>query len=233
MERDCAPLGPDAWLSRLLGKPCFRLRPEMHEFGPDDLPREPSFIAASVPVGDTTALLRLQGLGFRVVDVNVQFSRPAVPLAAPASVAVRFARPEDSPGVRRVARSSFLYDRFHRDPAIGAALAGRIKEEWAANYFAGGRGDWMVVAEHDGLVIGFLQLLAGEGDSVVIDLVAVEEKWRGRGVAKSMIAFASLGCRGKPVPLRVGTQLANEASLRLYTGLGFRIASAFYILHWH
>ncbi len=215
-----------------MGKPCFHLAVGGRALGPEDLPPGPCFVGAKVPVEDAGALLDLQGLGFRVVDTNVQLARPAAGMGAGVG-SVRFARPPDEPGVRSLARAAFTHSRFHRDPDVGVELAGRIKEEWAANFFAGGRGHWMVVAEEQGGIVGFLQLLAGAEQSVVIDLVAVAEAWRGRAVARSMIAFASTACRGEPAPLRVGTQLANAPSLRLYTKLGFALESASYVLHLH
>jgi len=68
---------------------------------------------------------------------------------------------------------------------------------------------------------------------------AVDPAWRGKGLAQGMIAHAldhchALNrCREMPPPMRVGTQLGNAASLRLYGGLGFRQTSASYVLHLH
>lgn len=237
---------PDAWLAGLLGKPCFHLSGCLAGLDPADMPAGPCFVGAKVAADDAPALLHLQRLGFRVVDVNLQFERPSGALVggSPAGFRIRFARPDDEPGVRALARMAFEHNRFHRDPEVGPELAGRIKEEWAANFFAGTRGEWLVVAEvqqgaaPSGLA-GFLQLLSGAEGVLVIDLVAVDAAWRGKGLAQGMIAHAldhchALNrCREMPPPMRVGTQLGNAASLRLYGGLGFRQTSASYVLHLH
>ncbi|GAB6126588.1 GNAT family N-acetyltransferase [Humidesulfovibrio idahonensis] len=239
---DAVTSSPDAWLAGLLGKPCFHLSGALAGLDPADVPAGPCFVGAKAAADDAPALLRLQQLGFRVVDVNLQLVRPAEPLVMAAGTAggVRFASPGDEPGVRALARAAFEHNRFHRDPEVGPELAGRIKEEWAANFFAGRRGDWMIVAEATaqaapgtGAVAGFLQLLSGPGGALVIDLVAVDAAWRGRGLARAMIAQALGACRTQPPPMRVGTQLGNAASLRLYAGLGFRHESASYVLHLH
>ena len=215
-------LKADAFLSDILGKPAY------HLCGAAFLPPDgKAFIDAKVPVDDTATLLALQAAGFRVMDVNVQLERPACVLAR--TGAARDATAIDREAVMGLAAEAFVYDRFHRDPAIGHDAAARLKAEWAGNYFSGNRGDRMIVAEHDGLVCGFLQLLTAADGQMVIDLIAVAGQSRGRGCAQAMIALAAAADR----PMRVGTQIANLPSLALYEKLGFRIASAAFVLHLH
>lgn len=222
----------DDWLSTCLGKPAYHLTGRPSDFRLDDLPSGPALVGAKVPVEDVVGLLHLQGLGFRVLDTNIQLRRPAdvMPLIGQG---VRFARPDDEEQVRTLARTCFAHNRFHRDPEIPDALASLVKEEWAGNYFSGKRGQWMVVAEDDGHAVGFLQLLGGKDEQIVIDLIAVAQASRGKGLAREMIAFASKACLGRTAAIQVGTQIANTPSLGLYTRLGFRIVSASYVLHLH
>jgi ribosomal protein S18 acetylase RimI-like enzyme len=89
-----------------------------------------------------------------------------------------------------------------------------------------------VVARCDNVPAGFLQLLRSAADDMVIDLIAVDTAYRGRGVARAMIGFASANCDcGGPV--LVGTQVANIPSVRLYETLGFRLTAAHYVFHHH
>ena len=69
-------------------------------------------------------------------------------------------------------------------------VANKIKEEWVGNFFLGKRGKWMIVVEENSKVVGFLQLLEKNKKTIVIDLIAIEEKKRGKGLAKEMIAYA-------------------------------------------
>jgi ribosomal protein S18 acetylase RimI-like enzyme len=218
-------LKSDAWLSGILGMPAYHLSGAA--FSP---PGGQAFVDAKVAVGDAPASAALQAQGFRVVDTNLQFLRPAGVLA-PGPAQVRLAQPTDEKGVRSLAATAFLFDRFHQDPAIGSLVASRLKEEWAGNYFAGKRGDRMVVAEDAAGLCGFLQLLRSPDGDTVIDLVAVSERSRGRGVARSMIALATRA--PDTGAIRVGTQIANLPSLGLYQALGFRLNSAAYVLHLH
>jgi ribosomal protein S18 acetylase RimI-like enzyme len=217
------PLKVDAFLSGILGKPAY------HWSGGDfQPPTGPAFVDAKVAVDDIGNLLALQVAGFKVMDINVQLERPTDAIAQEHR-GVRDARPADEAAVRQIASEAFVYDRFHRDPAIGHDAASRLKAQWTGNFFAGKRGDQMIVAEDAKGVCGFLQLLKPAGGDTVIDLIAVSDRARGQGMAQAMIALAATNAGA----MKVGTQLANLPSLALYRKLGFAITSASHILHLH
>lgn len=230
-----AALHDDAWLSGLMGVRCRHLSVPGVAADIPDLAGEAGFIDAKAPAARVDLVNRLEDGGFRLIDVNLRLVLPAgaAPAAAVApAIEVRFAQPGDRDGVAALARGAFRWDRFHRDPHIPPGVADSIKAAWAANFFAGARGDWMVTAVCGGTVAGFLQLLGGSGDGLTIDLIATGQEWRGRGVARAMIAFAAAQCR-PGVPVITGTQAANEESLRLYQRMGFQVTAASYILHRH
>jgi ribosomal protein S18 acetylase RimI-like enzyme len=222
-----ASLSPDTWLSTALGKPTFRLA--LADETAPELPSGPCFVFAKIPVASTPVVDMLIRRGFALVETAAQFERPIGRIDGAA--AARFARPGDEAAVRAIARSGFGHSRFHRDPRIPREIAGRIKEDWAGNFFAGKRGSHMLVAELSGNVVGFLLLLV-DSEDVVIDLIATRADHRRRGLAQSMIAAAEreFGARRR---FRVGTQLTNAPSIRLYESVGFRFASASHTLHLH
>lgn len=222
----------DQWLSRFLEKPAFNLRDSFDELSKDKFPSGVAFVGAKVPVNDVAGLVNLQRFGFCVIDLNVQLFQPVLSMHTD-NTNIRIADPEDEIAVRSLARTAFKHNRFHRDPYIPDEIASRIKEEWVGNFFAGKRGEWMVVAEEDNTIVGFLQLLRKEDDTLIIDLIAVAQHCRSKGLAKAMISFASDSCGSQHAGIQVGTQIANTASLALYTDLGFRITSAAYVLHLH
>lgn len=230
-------IGSDEWLATAIGRPAFRLvingdgKPAA-EIGAA-LKAAPSFAYAKIPTDRIAAVQALQAEGFGIVDTNLIFRAPAAPIAAAAPEAIRAARPEDRPAVGDVAARSFRFSRFHLDPAFPTALANRIKREWVENYFAGKRGDAMVVAESEGRMVGFLQALRHDS-ALIIDLVAVSSEAARRGLARRMIAYLATGMDGTvPDSLLVGTQAANIASCRLYEALGFRLESSAYVMHRH
>jgi GNAT superfamily N-acetyltransferase len=228
---------PDPWLAGILGRPAFNVNTaEQPSSGwKTRLRSEDLLVTAKLGTDQVAQASLLQDLGFRTVDTALTFDAPG--LTAPAAdTRVRFARPEDRAAVTQIAGSAFVCSRFHLDPAIPNRLADRVKAVWADNFFAGQRGDAMVVAEHAGAVAGFLQLLVSRDGALVIDLIAVAPQAARNGLARAMVGFAAangVGDRRPPRGFRVGTQAANTPSVRLYESLGFRLAAAQFVLHHH
>jgi ribosomal protein S18 acetylase RimI-like enzyme len=224
----------DGFLERCLGYPVFRLQNAAAlEEGLAQASSHPRWmLEAKVAVGQVADVAALTARGFRVIDTNVQLERPAGAFPAGARSA-RHAQPADEAAVRAVAATSFSQTRFHLDPRIGGTDADRVKEQWAGNFFAGKRGEWMIVAEDGGRVAGFLQAFRTANRRLVIDLIGVEPGSRSKGLGRSMIPFAGQACLGAAAPMIVGTQVANLRSLRLYESLGFRVMGASYVLHLH
>lgn len=250
-------LKPDKWLSNILGRPAYQLivTPALLEADHVDHARSRSelrealsrgaFFSAKVPVSDAAARGFLEQLGFCLIDTNLRLEAVAERAAAfgrhdrgqergdkgQGQIQLRFAETSDRDGVVSLARRSFVFSRFHQDPLIPKSVADEIKAQWAGNFFKGERGDRMVVAVSNGTIAGFALLASGDGPSVVIDLIAVDEGCRRRGIAARMIEFvASQDCPNRVV---VGTQVANLPSVCLYEKLGFRLTEAQYVFHFH
>jgi ribosomal protein S18 acetylase RimI-like enzyme len=225
-------LARDEWLGRILGCDAWQVRVGAHGPDRDAIAKvaAPAFLYAKVPTADTAMVGRLGDLGFRVVDTNVTLERDAAPaLAESGRNACRFAAPGDRDAIRALAGRAFSHSRLHLDAAVPREAADRSRAEWAGNFFSGARGDHMVVA---GECLGFLQLLGPKDGVLTIDLIGVDPTARRRGLARDMIAFAAARLPGI-ARLRVGTQVANIASLRLYESLGFRVVETSYVLHAH
>ena len=232
-------IAADRWLGEVIKLEAFRITGSL---GPAEAQQaaqalrsivsQPSFAYARVPSRDVITAQGLEAQGFRLVDTNVTLEMDASQLLTAASVSARLARPADAQAVEHIARTSFEVSRFHLDPLLPLGVANEIKGQWAANFFRGQRGDFMVVAEAEDQVVGFLQLLAAPESVLVIDLVAVAPQFRGQGLGAAMIRYAARNC-ASPAHVRVGTQIANVASLSLYQRLGFRITAAAYVFHLH
>jgi ribosomal protein S18 acetylase RimI-like enzyme len=230
------PLLPDEFLAGIIGRPSFRV--ELPPRGCDDAAietiraaqQQPVFLHARLPTDSLAAVAQLEAIGFRLIDTNVTLECTAAGQYAVAG-ATRPARRDDRDAVMALAASSFAHSRLHLDPAIPTAVADRSRAEWAGNFFAGKRGDHMIVGESDRALAGFAQLLGPRDGVLTIDLIGVAPPFRRRGIAHTLIA-ASAAIAGTQT-LRVGTQIANTASLRLYETLGFRVVGSRYVLHYH
>tara|TARA_Y100000588_G_scaffold206724_1_gene220473 strand:- start:497 stop:1231 length:735 start_codon:yes stop_codon:yes gene_type:complete len=228
-------LAPDQFLGDILGKPAWRvtkpieITPELFRAGPD------GFAYAKVECVGIPAIAALEKAGFNLIDTNTQFDRfemePWPEVELPSDYCIRFAEPSDAEAVAEIAATSFVCSRFHLDSLISDTVANDIKRYWAGNFFKGKRGDWMVVLTFYGEVVGFLQLLS-KGGTIIIDLIAVGEPHRSKGLAGAMIVFAAKQC-GEWARLLVGTQVSNIPSARAYEKLGFRMCASSYVFHYH
>ena len=222
----------DEWLSSIVAKPVYILKTFQTSLKQNDLPAGQIFIWSKIPVDDIERLICLQKLGFYIVDTNLQFSL-STKISFKNKSNLRFANSSDEPEIRRLAKNTFVYNRFNRDPNISNKIANEIKEQWVGNFFSGKRGKWMIVVEKNFKIVGFLQLIKKNKNTIVIDLIAIDEKNRGKGLAKEMISYAHVNCLTKGGIIEVGTQITNTSSIKLYSKLGFHMNSASYVLHMH
>ena len=222
----------DNWLSKMIGKPTYYLEMPSSNVDYKDLPEGQMFTWTKIPANNTKKFICLQKLGFYIVDTNIQLSS-SNDIHLKNEYNVRFALPNDELQVRVLAKNLFKHSRFNIDPNISEETACRIKEEWAGNFFSGKRGKWMIVIEENSKILGFLQIIDKNQDTIIIDLIAVDEKSKGKGLAKEMIAFAHRECLKENGSIQVGTQAANISSINLYLKLGFRVKSVSYVLHMH
>ena len=231
----------DKWLSTILKREVYRLivddglvkdAEHNHETLISRLTTGHLFVYAKVHTTKLEEVFFLEKLGFRLIETNVVFEKAVYAETHFAwRPEIRFAVAKDRHGVESVARNNFLYSRFHLDPLIPSRIANQIKAKWAINYFNGNRGDNMVVALNKGEVVGFLQLLYNGEEELVIDLISVDKRSQSKGVARNMIAFAESNLKNFN-RIRVGTQIANIPSMRLYESIGFRITTSNYVFHY-
>jgi ribosomal protein S18 acetylase RimI-like enzyme len=235
----------DSWLSQILNQDVYKLIVDnecIKNVGNDTLQEyrivhklksRRVFVYSKIPVDALLSIKFLEELNFHFVDTNIIFEKPILPTHnSVGCCTVRFATPDDENSVVELARKNFLYSRFHLDSNIPHDAANTVKAEWVRNYFQGKRGEQMVIAGVNGRIAGFLQLLYGEHGRLIIDLIAVDQRWRRKGIAGTMIAYAESNC-GDFRHIQVGTQIANIPSIRLYEKIGFRMTSAQYVFHYH
>jgi ribosomal protein S18 acetylase RimI-like enzyme len=214
----------DDWLSDVLGFDAYSVTPVSARAA--HVPGRALF-TCRVPADDIATVGALTDDGFHVVDVNVTLERAGGDGLGDDSVAP--ATPAQHEALLDVAGSCFRYSRFHLDRVIPRELADRVKREWLRSYVEGRRGIELLSAGSD----GFLAVLEAPDGARVIDLVGVAAGAQGRGIGEALVSeFARRHGDGGRT-LRVGTQAANVPSLRLYEKLGFRVASATYVLHRH
>ncbi|MBU0579594.1 MAG: GNAT family N-acetyltransferase [Candidatus Margulisbacteria bacterium] len=167
------------------------------------------------------------------MDTNVSFEKSvSKDLHNTNNCVLRFAEKIDEENTVQLAKNSFVFSRFHLDKEFTSKESATIKGEWVRNFFKGQRGDFMILALVNNQIVGFLQLLKSPQDTLVIDLIAVDEKQRKKGIAGDMISFAEKNIKGIQ-NIKVGTQIANIPSIRFYQNIGFKFIGANYVFHYH
>lgn len=222
-------LSSDVWLGDMLGIPAYAVLG-----GPGELSRPVGrrFLFAKVDDADAVRSGWLENEGFVLVSEAVTLERTVQGGRAPHQ-SCRRARPSDEDDVAAIARGSFVFDRFHRDPKIGAETSNRIKEFWARNFFNGKRGNEMLVAEdRGGNVSGFLQIVRSGVMTHIIDLIAIHAAARGKGLGLGLIRTMEASIPAGEM-IRVSTQLDNLESRAMYEKAGFEVCATNRVYHRH
>ncbi len=243
MEVESININYDQWLTCIIGRNVYRIKVDddfvnnvrsktLNEYCQlIELQSSPVFLYAKVPVNSLQHAKFLQEFNFNLIETNITFVK-SIEKKDVGQLDIRFADNDDQDEVVNLARRNFVYSRFHIDNDIPLKLANSIKAEWSRNYFLGKRGDQMVVALVDGTIAGFLQILFGSNKDLIIDLIAVDAKHHGKGIATNMITYAQNQLQ-QFKNIRAGTQLVNLPSIKLYEKAGFCISGAQYVFHYH
>jgi GNAT superfamily N-acetyltransferase len=242
------PVHNDTWLTSVIGLPVFRVDGDNPSLVPEEVgplvrghaagqPRALYF--TKVPTHRVDLVHAFGEAGLRIVEVNVVFALD--PYSAPnggptVGVEVGEVRPDQTLEALAIAESSFTFTRFHLDPHIANDVANRVKREWVRSYIEGRRGERLLIATLNGRPAGFLAVLASQSAGArirTIDLMAVAQSARKRGVGHALVqAFIDMNRHSCDV-LEVGTQVANIPSIRLYESFGFTVSRTLYVLHGH
>lgn len=184
-------------------------------------------LTARVEAGDFSAIHALEEAGFVLIDGIHTFVLRLDKVDAPAPAGTRMFCIDDLQAVLDIARTSFVYDRFHADPSLEPGTADRVNVVWTRNCCAGTAADAVLIAEEQGRVASYV---AGRVDRKanqgVIVLVATAEWARRRGAARrATLAALHWFLQQGAEAVEVGTQLSNTPAARLYESLGFRTAA--------
>jgi len=232
----------DEWLTEKIGKSVFQLNEDDIDEGTfsriwneflKQYDEKNYFVFTKISTDEVGHWQCLESVGFKLTDTNVKFElngNITVKRNSPKDIEICFAEKKHQETIAEIARDNFIYSRFHLDPLIDNNIADHIKMNWVENYFLDKRGDEMVLALMNNEPIGFLQLIIKD-KVLFIDLIGVDKKAQGKGVASAMIQFAKFNIECSVI--KVGTQIANLPSIKLYQKIGFLFSGSDYVFHYH
>lgn len=169
-----------------------------------------------------------------LTDINVQLTKDLstgfIKSIEPGEVYESYHRDEN---VLRIAHHAFKHSRFFNDPNLPLDKAKVIYVHWAENAF-NKPGRYYSITKNQGVTTGFILFSLDQELSIAtIELIAVDEQYRGLGVGKKLISgmesFISQRNIGK---IKVGTQIDNASAIRFYTSCGFIYTTCNAIYHY-
>lgn len=184
-------------------------------------------LVARVDAGHVSMIHTLENAGFELLDgiqtFALELDRPPITTFMD-GLTIRPLRWSDRPQVLTIARTAYVYDRFHADSALSKEVADRVNATWVDNCCRGTMADLVFVADQNDEILGFVTCKINPNTHVgVIGMVATHASARRRGVARAITsACVNWFHRNGASMIEVGTQLANLPATRLYQAMGFR-----------
>ncbi|MDA0989492.1 MAG: GNAT family N-acetyltransferase, partial [Verrucomicrobia bacterium] len=168
-----------------------------------------------------------ESAGFRLVDIRLTLQcdlrrTDTRSLATGLAVTIRAYVPGDLSALQQLARTAHSNSRFFTDPHFDRERSGELYARWIQQNCENPDGH-VVVAQVDNVPIGYVSctVMAG-GETGVIGLVGVDDRYRGRGVAAALLrATLQWLCEQNVQQVRVVTQGCNAAAQRIYQRQGF------------
>jgi dTDP-4-amino-4,6-dideoxy-D-galactose acyltransferase len=192
-------------------------------------------MSVRVDASDLSTLHVLEEAGFITVDGILTFAlnfKEHVAVRPAGDFKIRLATAADAAATAELARTAYVYDRFHADPFIDRELADDLHANWVRNSCEGKAADAVLIAEDESGMLGFITCKVPSDSSrnspnsrtgtILLVATAVRARARRVGYSLTMAAlewFRRSGCE----TVEVGTQLSNIPASRLYQTCGFRL----------
>lgn len=165
-----------------------------------------------------------------LVDINIQFLKDITGKKIydeKTYVANNLSRNEQ---IINIANKSFKYSRFFNDQNLPTKQANNIYTYWTECAF-NQEDKYFVISEIEGNIAGYI-LFSFNEDISVIELIAVDERYQGQRVGKTMInTLESYVIDKGNNKIKVGTQVDNIAAVQFYSAMGFMYVSCGSIYH--
>lgn len=170
-------------------------------------------------------IFNLEELGFRLMDTLVTFSIKNIKLKENTENVI-IGSEVDLPNVVKIAEKSYRLGHFHSNFEIDSQKADKLYGEWVKNRFF--QGEKLYIYKEQEIIKGFLLVKERETEAT-IDLISVEENFRGEKIGKKLIQnFFNQNLYKKSY---VGTQVTNMGAIKLYESMGYKIEKFTHVFH--
>lgn len=192
------------------------------------------YLVARFDIKDWIAIQYLMRANFETVDIILNWKLDLQNFFPTISgkILVRPFINSDLSILMKIARVSFIFDRYHSDNIINKRRADMLHAQWIKNSCAEPK-NTVLVAELNRIPVGFISLkfVMKEGVKTgVIDLVAVDSHFRKHSIGQTLVEKALEHLKKIVKVAEVGTQLRNFPAWNLYQKVGFGLNGAFVTL---
>lgn len=162
----------------------------------------------------------------KLVDVNVQFEK-ILPGEHQRGISAK-ERYQGSEKLLDLADIAFPCSRFTSDERLLAAGGAHVYREWVKNAFNRYGKYFVVLGDDDAFSLFHI-----DGDSLVLELIAVSPERRSSGLGRLMWQVLEREARHLGAhKIHVGVPLGNTRAIKFYHAMGCEIQSTAQIYHW-
>jgi ribosomal protein S18 acetylase RimI-like enzyme len=150
------------------------------------------------------------------------------------SLRLRSVTVDDIPNLLNIARSAFLFDRYHLDHHLSNDRASYRYEYWLDNGIKAGDPVFVYEDTKDGRLLGFCHLKEVEQGIIDLSLAAIDPELKKSGLGFMMYSECLLECQHMGYT-RIGTRISlnNVSVLNIYAQLGFLFRQPSVVLHYY
>lgn len=195
-------------------------------------------IFARIGLEQLTAIQQFENVGAVLTDVLLTFycniKNEFKPASLLNSARVEKANKNDEEELVSISRKAFKSDHFHGDPHLPKSKSDELYAKWISNAIKQPNTQ-VLVARDGGEILGFVSCRVEKLSNIysygVIDLIAVKDEHRGKGLGLALVERALEWFSSYTRSVYVGTQASNFSALRIYQKCGFKIVKSECDLH--
>lgn len=157
-----------------------------------------------------------------LVDVNVQFLKePLSGYPRIANIKIKNNFPYND-AILALTKTAYTESKFIKDENLNRRHGDEVYVNWIRNAF-GLENKYFLVSQIQQDLMGYI-LFSIDGDKATIELIAVNQEKRGKGIARNMIHYLENNLRTRDIKIiGVGTQINNTPAIKLYESVGFKM----------
>jgi GNAT superfamily N-acetyltransferase len=196
------------------------------------------FLIARCQAYELSAVQAMEQQGFILMDTLVYYTRrlanaPIPPIAD--QITVRPVRSEEADQVGSLAAKIFRGYRghYHADSRLDQKKCDEVYSSWAyRSCVSTEAADGVLVAEWNGLIVGFLTLRTHSSEVGEVPLYGVDPSIQGHGIGRGLVIGALRWFEARGVEkMFISTQVTNLSSQKVWVRLGFEPTLAQYTFH--